>query len=238
MEEKKEEKKIWYRDPMWWLSKAGWPAFVVMLIFNLLKPVLFLGGIQKELFILNDCYNKEISPTIKRIPKIETKINDEIIPTINFLKNELGIKSPSIKEMHSLREELNNKEAKILKLTADLVKAKSLITSTSYIKSELNREANKVSDIRSKIVSFHGGLDAVQGEIMRNPNALTKISQDETLKMMFDSLKTSQNLIWSTDSELKSLSEDIRRISDGLEWRSPSLIPTPKKGLQNNKEQN
>lgn len=73
---------------------------------------------------------------------------------------------------------------------------------------------------------------------MRNPDALTKISQDETLKMMFDSLKKSQNLTWSTDSELKSLSEDIRRISDGLEWRTPSLIPRPKKGLPDIKEQN
>lgn len=149
-----EEKKVGDRNPMWWLSKAGWPAFGLMLILYLSRSFLFLGGIQNELSTLNDSYKKEISPTIKRIPKIETKINDEIIPTINFLKNELGIKSPPIKEMHSLIEELNNKEAKILKLTAELEKAKSLITSASYIKSELNREADKVLTFVQKLSLF------------------------------------------------------------------------------------
>jgi hypothetical protein len=107
-----EEKKRTGIDWKWWLSKAGWPAFFVMCFLYFSNTFIYIGGSQKDLSTLKDSL-KEISSSVKRLPLVEAKINQEIIPTINYLKETLKIKFPSIKEMQSLKNQLKAKTTQL-----------------------------------------------------------------------------------------------------------------------------
>jgi hypothetical protein len=220
-------KKDWYKDIKFWLSKAGWPAFILLLLINFSSTLINIGSNQKDFSILKEDV-KAISLAVKKVPFIETKLNNEIIPSINFLTEKLRIKSYPIKELSSLKRQLEDKKVQVALLKRGIEdKNKQLLKlkinqqmsrlSAINIRELLKYAEENTSFAQMNLAKYTDDLKDIGDRINKSPDTYKKILDDKLLNEAYEAIIEQDAVLKRTGNRLRDTITSIDGATKKLE---------------------
>jgi DNA repair exonuclease SbcCD ATPase subunit len=214
-----------------WIIYGGGAVFIIVVLVGAGSLITDVRYIRKELSSFQEIYEKKICPPLESIPGIKGKINDEIIPNINFIRDQLKINAPNIERLQSqvshLQKEISAKNIQMEALRAELQKAKFTSPQVAEAWEALFKEASKVQDVRGKLSTAAGALNAIQTDLRmasEKPQSLPNLQKE-----ILQELHESQGVLANVDYDLQKTSENIEVILQRLAGPKSGVLPRHEK---------
>jgi hypothetical protein len=214
-----------------WIIYGGGAVFIIAVLVGAGSLITDVRHIREELSSFHEIYEKKICPPLEIIPGIKGKINDEIIPNINFIRDLLKIKAPNIERLQSqvlhLQKEISAKNIQMEALRAELQKAKFNSLLAIEARGALFREASKVQEVRGKLSSAADALNAIQIDLRfasEEPQSLPNLQKE-----IFQKLHESQGVLAIADYDLQKTSENFEVILQKLAGPKSEVLPRHEK---------